>query len=89
MYVPGAGGAIMYIAQIKEVVPASEATLSRSLKSYSGDQAPFDQNTRIGVFEPEPLSALSDPMLLATRVPYGLRYTDLESFRAETTDDIL
>jgi hypothetical protein len=69
---------------------ASEATLSRPLASSTGDQAPFERNTRIGVFEPESLSTLYDPILLATRIPYGLRETDLESFRtAETTDDIL
>lgn len=80
----------MYGAHVKEIVPASEATLSRPLASSTVDQALFKQNKRVGVFEPEPLSALSDPMLLATRVPYGLRYTDLESFRtAEITDDIL
>ncbi|KYH24811.1 hypothetical protein HAPAU_31880 [Halalkalicoccus paucihalophilus] len=46
--------------------------------------------TSMIVFESESVSALADPISLATRVPYGLRYTDLESFRmAETTDDIL
>ncbi|MFC6907031.1 hypothetical protein [Halalkalicoccus tibetensis] len=90
MYITGDVGAVMYVARVKEIVPASEAALSRPLESYTGDQATFDQNKRVVVFEPESLYELSDPIPLATRVPYGLQYTDLESFRtAETTDDIL
>lgn len=58
--------------------------------SSPGDQAPFNQNTCVGVFESESVSALPDSTLLATRVPSGLRETDLEPFRtAETADDIL
>lgn len=80
----------MYVAGVTEIVPASEPPVSRSLASSTGDQAPVDQHTRVGVFEPESVSALSDSIPLTPRVPYGLRYTDLESFRTvETTDDIL
>ena len=90
MYITGDVRAVMYVARVKEIVPASEAALSRLLESYTGDQATFDQNKRVIVFEPKSLYELSDPIPLATRVPYGLQYTDLESFRtAETTDDIL
>ena len=90
MYITGDVGSVMYVARVKEIMPATEATLSRPLESYTGDQATFDQNKRVVVFEPESLYELSDPIPLATRVPYGLRYTGLESFRtAETTDDIL
>lgn len=40
----------MYIGRVTEIVPASEATLSRSLASSIGDQAPVDQNKRVVVF---------------------------------------
>lgn len=40
----------MYVGRITEIVPASEATLSRSLASPIGDQAPVDQNKRVVVF---------------------------------------
>ncbi|QLG29494.1 hypothetical protein HUG10_11615 [Halorarum halophilum] len=90
MYITGDVGAVTYVARVKEIVPATEATLARSLESYIGDQANFDRDKRVVVFEPDSLFELSDPIPLATRVPYGLRYTDLGSFRtAETTDDIL
>ncbi|ADJ17028.1 hypothetical protein [Halalkalicoccus jeotgali] len=90
LYITGDSGAVVYVGHIKEIMPASDAALSRLLELYTGDQATFDQNTRVVVFEPESLYELSDPIPLATRVPYGLRYTDLESFRtAETTDEIL
>ncbi|GAB7019663.1 hypothetical protein JCM18750_25240 [Halostagnicola bangensis] len=62
----------------------------RSLESYVGDQANFDSSKCVVIFEPGSLYELSDPIPLETRVPYGLRYTDLGSFRtAETTDDLL
>lgn len=90
MYITGDVGAVKYVAQVKEIVPAEEATLARSLESYVGDQANFDRDKRVVIFEPSSLYELSDPIPLETRVPYGLRYTDLGSFRtAETTDDIL
>lgn len=73
MYITGDVGAVMYGARVTEIVPASEAPVSRSLASYMGDQATFDQNKRVVVFEPELVSELSDPIPLATRVLYGLR----------------
>lgn len=90
MYITGDVGAVKYVARVRDIVPAEEATLAKPLDSYGGDQANFDQNKRVVVFEPDSLYELSDPIPLANRVPYGLRYTDLGSFRtAETTDDIL
>ena len=71
MYITGDVGAVMYVARIKEIVPASDATLSRPLESYTGDQATFDQNKRVVVFEPESLYELSDPIPLATRFRTG------------------
>ena len=90
MYISGDVGEVQYVARVKDIVPSTEATLARSLDSYVGDQANFDRDKRVVVFEPGSLYELSDPIPLETRVPYGLRYTDLGSFRtAETTDDIL
>jgi hypothetical protein len=89
MYITGDVGSVAYVARVKEIMLASEATLSRPLASSTADQAPFDQHTRVGVFESESSSALSDPIPLATRVPYGLRYTDLESFRTVETITVI
>ncbi|KYH23790.1 hypothetical protein HAPAU_38690 [Halalkalicoccus paucihalophilus] len=49
----------MSVAGVKEIVPASDAALSRPLESYTGDQVTFDQNKRVIVFEPESLYELS------------------------------
>ncbi len=64
----------MYVARVTEIVPASDAALSRPLESYPGDQATFDQNKRVVVFEPESLYELSDPISLASvfRTGYGI-----------------
>ena len=68
MYITGDVGAVMYVARVKEIVPASEATVSRPLASATGDQT-----KRGGVLEPESSYELSNPIPLKTCVPYGLR----------------
>lgn len=71
-------------------MPATEAQLAQTLESYTGDQAEFDETKKVVVFEPESLYELADPIEFETRVPYSLRYTELERFKqAKTTDDIL
>jgi len=62
----------------------------RTLESYVGDQAEFDENKQVVVFEPGSLYELEDPIEYESRVPYSLRYTELGRFKqAGTTDDIL
>jgi len=83
-------GAIRYIAKVKEIVKADEASLARSLDDYTGNQAEFDRTKKVVVFEPESLYRLSNEIPLNNRVPYSLRYTDLGHLKtADTTDDIL
>ena len=90
IYVSDDVQAVRYVARVKEIVPANEATLARTLKSYRGDQAEFDENQKVVVFEPGSLYELKDPIPFESRVPYSLRYTELGRLKsAETTDDIL
>lgn len=90
MYVSDDVQAVQYVAEAKEIVPAPEAELARTLESYGGEQAEFGQDKKVVVFEPESLYELTDPIPYESRVPYSLRYTELGRFRtAETTDDIL
>jgi hypothetical protein len=81
---------IRYVARVREIVPAAEAQLARTLDSYTGEQAEFDENQKVVVFEPGSLHEIEDPIKFESRVPYSLRYTELGRFKqAETTDDIL
>lgn len=81
---------VRYVARVKEFLPSTEATLARTLESYVGDQAEFDESKKVVVFEPGTLYELEDPIEYESRVPYSLRYTELGRFKqAETTDDIL
>lgn len=90
MYIPDDVQEIRYVARVQDIVPATDATLARTLESYVGDQAEFDQDKKVVVFEPGSLYELADPIEYESRVPYSLRYTELGRFKeAETTDDIL
>ena len=90
MYISDDVQQIRYVARVKEIVPSTEATLARTLESYVGDQAEFNENKQVVVFEPGSLYELEDPIEYESRVPYSLRYTELGRFKeAETTDDIL
>uniref|UniRef100_A0A7D5L0A8 Uncharacterized protein n=1 Tax=Natrinema halophilum TaxID=1699371 RepID=A0A7D5L0A8_9EURY len=90
MYISDDVQQVRYVARVKEIVPSTEATLARTLESYVGDQAEFDENKQVVVFEPGTLYELENPIDYESRVPYSLRYTELGRFKqAETTDDIL
>jgi hypothetical protein len=90
MYISDDVQEIRYVARVREIVPATEATLARTLESYVGDQAEFDEGKKVVVFEPGSLYELADPIQYESRVPYSLRYTELGRFKqADTTDDIL
>lgn len=90
MYISEDVQQIRYVARVKDIVPSTEATLARTLESYVGDQAEFDQGKKVVIFEPGSLYELEDPIPYESRVPYSLRYTELGRFKqAETTDDIL
>lgn len=90
MYISDDVQAVKYVARVREIVPATEANLARTLESYVGDLAEFDERKQVVVFEPGTLYELADPIEYESRVPYSLRYTELGRFRqAETTDDLL
>jgi len=74
----------------KKIVPATEAMLARTLESYAGEQAEFNENQKVVIFEPDSLYELTDPIRFESRVPYSLRYTELGRLKeAKTTDDLL
>lgn len=90
MYISDDVQEVRYVARVREIVSATEAQLARTLESYVGDQAEFDENKRVVLFEPESLYELADPIGYESRVPYSLRYTELGRFKqAGTTDDLL
>ena len=90
MYISDDVQEVRYVARVREIVSATEAQLARTLESYVGDQAEFDEGKKVVLFEPGSLYELADPIEYESRVPYSLRYTELGRFkRAETTDDIL
>lgn len=90
MYVSDDVQEVRYVARVREIVPATEAQLARTLESYVGDQAEFGENKKVIFFESGSLYELADPIEYKSRVPYSLRYTELGRLKqAETTDDIL
>ncbi|WP_122089454.1 type I restriction enzyme HsdR N-terminal domain-containing protein [Halalkalicoccus subterraneus] len=89
MYVSEGESEIRYVARIKDLVKANEASLARPLESYV-DQAKFDSDKKVVVFEPDSLHELEDPIPYQNRWPQSRQYTSLGEFReADTTDDIL
>jgi hypothetical protein len=89
-YVAGGPQEIRYIASIKEIVPAKEATLAREAESYTGDEAGFDPGDEVVVFQPGTLYELEDPIPYKRKAPQGRVYSDLASFRnATTTEDVI
>jgi hypothetical protein len=90
MYISEDVQAVRYIAEVAKIVPAGEAQLARTLENYVGDQANFDRDKKVVVFEPDSLYRLEDEIPLGDRVPYSLRYTELGRLKsAASTNDIL
>jgi hypothetical protein len=86
----GRSGEIGYDGHWVSDATETETQLARTLDSYVGEQAEFDESKQVVVFEPGSLYELADPIKFESRVPYSLRYTELERLKeAETTDDIL
>jgi predicted type IV restriction endonuclease len=87
--------AVKYVAQVQDIVLATQADLARPREAYfeSGSedaQAGFDPDQRVITFEPGSLFELGDPVPFETRYPQSLRYTTLDALRtAKTTDDML
>lgn len=89
MYVTGEVRQVKYFAAVEDVVPPTEAELSRPIEEYA-DGAKIGENKMIVRFEPNSMYELEDPVPYETKYPQGLRYSTLEALRtAETTDDML
>jgi len=86
--------AVKYVAEVAAIVSPEEADLAHPLSFYSEaasdtEQAGFDPDKKVVVFEPGTLYELADPIPYENEYPRSLRYTTLGEFRrAETTDDI-
>lgn len=89
-YVAGGPMEIQYVASIKEIVPAEDATLARNRETYIGEEAEFEPGDKVVVFEPGTLYELEDPIRYKNKAPQGRVYTDLETFKtASTTEDVI
>lgn len=80
---------VKYFADIKNIVPASQAQLARPPESYV-DSAKFDSNKKVVYFKNGSLKKLDEPINYQDRAPQGRQYSSLREFReAETTKDII
>lgn len=87
-YVAGGPREVRYVATVKEIIPAEEATLARSLETYIGNEAGYEPGEQVVVFEPNSFYELEDPIPYEEKAPQSRVYTDLESFKtASTTKD--
>ena len=87
-YVAGGPQEIRYIAAIKEIVKAENVTLASDLSTYTGEEAEYEPDDQVVVFEPGSLYELEDPIPYEEKAPQSRVYTDLESFKtASTTKD--
>jgi hypothetical protein len=63
-------------------------SLASDLESYTGEEADYEPNDQVVVFEPGSLYELEDPIPYERKAPQSRVYTDLESFRnASSTKD--
>lgn len=87
-YVAGGPQEIRYIAAVKEIVRAEDVTLASDLDAYTGEEAEYEPNDQVVVFEPGTLYELEDPIPYERKAPQSRVYTDLEKFKtASTTND--
>jgi hypothetical protein len=89
MYLTRSAKEVRYVAKVEDIVHPEDATLARPLTDYDGDQANFDGNKRVVVFEPGSLYELEDPIQYDTKYPQSLQYTTLEALRSATSTDEL
>jgi hypothetical protein len=84
-YVAGGPQEIRYIAAVKEITRAEDVTLASDLETYTGEEADYEPNDQVVVFEPGTLNELEDPIPYEEKAPQSRVYTDLESFKTATT----
>lgn len=89
-YVAGGPMQIQYIAKIKEIIPAENASLARPVETYGGEEAAYEPGDQVVVFEPGSLYELDDPIGYKNKAPKGRVYSDLGTFKiASTTEDVI
>lgn len=77
---------VMYFADVRDIVPADEAELTRAPDSYET----YSPKKSVVIFEEGSLKKLEDPIPFKSRALYSLRYTSLGDFKqADTLDDII
>ena len=87
-YVAGGPKEIRYIAAVKEIVRAEDVTLASDVETYTGEEAEYEPDDQVVIFEPGTLYELEDPILYEKKAPQSRVYTDLKKFRtASTTKD--
>jgi hypothetical protein len=84
-YVAGGPSEIRYIAAVKEIVQAEDASLAHGLETYGGQEADYEQGDQVVLFEPGTLYELEDPIPYEQKAPQSRVYTDLESFRTASS----
>lgn len=84
-YVAGGPQEIQYVAKVKQVVPADEATLAHDQETYNGYEAGYDPDDEVVVFEPGTLFKLEDPVPYENKAPQSRVYTDLKAFKTGST----
>lgn len=89
VYVTRTAREVRYVANVKEIVGSKEAELAKALDEYRGDEAKFDTDKKVVVFEPETLYELEDPIPFGEEYPQSHRYTELGKLKEATvTDDL-
>lgn len=89
MYVTRTDREVRYVAEVREVVAAEEASLAKSLEEYSGEEAEFGVGKNVVVFEPGTLYELEDPIPFGSEYPQSHRYTELGKLQAAKSTDEL
>lgn len=89
VYVTRTAREVRYVAEVKEVVEAEDAELAKSLEEYRGEEAEFNTDKKVVVFEPGTLYELESPIPFGEKYPQSHRYTELGKLKGATvTDDL-
>jgi predicted type IV restriction endonuclease len=89
VYVTRTAREVRYVAEVKEIIGSEEAELAKPLGEYTGEEATFDTDKKVVVFEPGTLYGLADPIPFGEEYPQSHRYTTLGKLKEATvTDDL-
>ena len=86
IYISGDAKEIRYFAQVKDIIPAEEATLTQSVEEYED----YQSGRKVIVFEDNSVYKLENPIPFSNRVLYPpVRYTNLQTSKTAVTMDDL